>query len=46
VLLARFRPWTTPASFLWRFVVRPGVLALGALGGLDVVRSWLNRVVD
>lgn len=42
VLVAVWKPWTGPLSLLWRVVLRPLVLALGAFGGLQAVRDWLG----
>jgi hypothetical protein len=46
VQFSKWRPWTMSASVTWRCLIRPGILALGALGGLDVIRNWFAAMVD
>lgn len=45
VRVSQWRPWTSLATIAWRFVIRPGILALGALGGIDVIRGWFSGVM-
>jgi len=46
VQITIWRPWTTPATMCFRYVIRPAVLLLAAVGGLNAVLTRLFSSVN